>query len=52
MQARAAADLRKLATDGLVERGLTYEGAAAYAGPRPPPGDRLRVSRLRHPVPR
>lgn len=34
MQARAAADLRKLVTDGLVERGLTYEGAAAYAGPR------------------
>ena len=34
MQARAASDLRKLVTDGLVERGLTYEGAAAYAGPR------------------
>ncbi|MFN3613475.1 MAG: glycine--tRNA ligase subunit beta [Rubrimonas sp.] len=34
MQARAAADLKKLVTDGLVERGLTYEGAAAYAGPR------------------
>lgn len=34
MQARAAADLRKLVTDGLVERGLTYEGAAAHAGPR------------------
>ncbi len=34
MQARAAADLRRLVTDGLVERGLTYEGAAAHAGPR------------------
>jgi len=34
MQARAASDLRKLVTDWLVERGLTYEGAAAYAGPR------------------
>jgi glycyl-tRNA synthetase beta chain len=34
MQPRAAADLRRLVTDGLVERGLTYEGAAAYAGPR------------------
>jgi glycyl-tRNA synthetase beta chain len=34
MQARAAADLKKLVTDGLVERGLPYEGAAAYAGPR------------------
>jgi len=34
MQARAASDLRKLVTDALVERGLTYEGAAAYAGPR------------------
>jgi glycyl-tRNA synthetase beta chain len=34
MQARAAEDLKKLVTDGLVERGLTYEGAAAHAGPR------------------
>jgi glycyl-tRNA synthetase beta chain len=34
MQGRAAADLKKLVTDGLVERGLTYEGAAAHAGPR------------------
>ncbi|MGF1659958.1 MAG: glycine--tRNA ligase subunit beta [Rubrimonas sp.] len=34
MQARAAADLKKLVTDGLVERGLTYEGCAAHAGPR------------------
>jgi glycyl-tRNA synthetase beta chain len=34
MQARAAEDLRRLVTDGLVEAGLTYEGAAAHAGPR------------------
>ena len=34
MQAQAAADLKKLVTDALVERGLTYEGAAAYATPR------------------
>jgi glycyl-tRNA synthetase beta chain len=34
MQARAAEDLRKRVTDGLVERGLTYEGARAHAGPR------------------
>ena len=34
MQPRAAEDLKRLVTDGLVERGLTYEGAAAYAGPR------------------
>ena len=34
MQAQASADLKKLVTDALVERGLTYEGAAAYATPR------------------
>ncbi|WP_308916718.1 glycine--tRNA ligase subunit beta [Jannaschia sp. LMIT008] len=34
MQARAAADLRRLMTDGLVEAGLTYDGAAAFATPR------------------
>jgi glycyl-tRNA synthetase beta chain len=34
MQARAADDLRKLVTDGLVEAGLTYAGASAYATPR------------------
>ena len=34
MQARAAADLQKLMTDGLVEAGLTYAGAAAFATPR------------------
>ena len=34
MQARAAEDLRKLVTDGLVGAGLTYDGAAAFAGPR------------------
>jgi glycyl-tRNA synthetase beta chain len=34
MQARAAEDLRKLVTDGLVEAGLTYAGAAAFATPR------------------
>jgi glycyl-tRNA synthetase beta chain len=34
MQARAAADLKRLVTDALVERGLTYEGAAAFATPR------------------
>ncbi len=27
MQRKAAGDLRKLVTDGLVEAGLTYEGA-------------------------
>ena len=31
MQRGAAADLRRLVTDGLVEAGLTYEGAAAFA---------------------
>lgn len=34
MQARAAADLKKLVTDGLVDAGLTYEGAAGFATPR------------------
>jgi glycyl-tRNA synthetase beta chain len=34
MQARAADDLRALVTDGLVEAGLTYEGAKAFATPR------------------
>ena len=34
MQPRAAEDLKRLVANGLVERGLTYEGAAAHAGPR------------------
>lgn len=34
MQAKAADDLRRLVTDGLVEAGLTYAGAAAFATPR------------------
>jgi glycyl-tRNA synthetase beta chain len=34
MQARAAADLKRLVTDALVERGLVYDGAAAFATPR------------------
>lgn len=34
MQAKAAADLRRLVTDGLVERGLTYAHAASFATPR------------------
>ncbi|MEL7098783.1 MAG: glycine--tRNA ligase subunit beta [Pseudomonadota bacterium] len=34
MQARAAEDLQKLVTDGLVEAGLTYAGARAFATPR------------------
>ncbi|HYA81379.1 MAG TPA: glycine--tRNA ligase subunit beta, partial [Methylocystis sp.] len=34
MQNQAAADLRKLVTDALVERGLVYEGAASFATPR------------------
>src|SRR6188508_1025244 len=34
MQARAAEDLRKLITDALVEAGLVYEGAKAFATPR------------------
>ncbi len=34
MQAQAAADLRTLVTNALVERGLTYEGAQSFATPR------------------
>lgn len=34
MQARAAEDLRARMTEGLVEAGLTYAGAAAFATPR------------------
>ena len=34
MQARAAEDLKKYVTDGLVEAGLTYAGAAAFVTPR------------------
>lgn len=34
MQAQAAADLKKLVTDALVERGLLYEAATSFATPR------------------
>ncbi len=34
MQAQAAADLKRLVTDALVDRGLTYEGAQSFATPR------------------
>ena len=34
MQGRAAEDLRRLMTDGLVEAGLTYAHAASFATPR------------------
>ncbi|MEM1385931.1 MAG: glycine--tRNA ligase subunit beta, partial [Pseudomonadota bacterium] len=34
MQGKAADDLRRLVTDGLVEAGLTYAGAASFATPR------------------
>lgn len=34
MQGRAADDLKRLVTDALVERGLLYEGAKAFATPR------------------
>ena len=34
MQARAAEDLRRLVTGGMVDRGLTYSHAAAFATPR------------------
>jgi glycyl-tRNA synthetase beta chain len=34
MQSRAADDLKRLVTDGLVERGITYEAAAAFSTPR------------------
>ncbi len=34
MQTRAAEDLKKLVTDGLVDAGLTYASAAAFSTPR------------------
>ena len=34
MQGKAASDLQKLITDGLVEAGLTYKAAAAFSTPR------------------
>ena len=34
MQARAADDLKRLMTDGMVEAGLTYASAGAFATPR------------------
>ena len=34
MQVRAAEDLKKLVTQGLVDAGLTYAGAAAFSTPR------------------
>ena len=34
MQAKAADDLRRMVTDGLVAEGLVYEGAKAFATPR------------------
>jgi glycyl-tRNA synthetase beta chain len=34
MQTRAANDLKKLVTDGMVEAGLTYASAAAFSTPR------------------
>ena len=34
MQRKAAADLQKMVTDALVEAGLVYEGAKAFATPR------------------
>ncbi|MBY6046655.1 glycine--tRNA ligase subunit beta [Vannielia litorea] len=34
MQRKAAEDLQKLVTDGLVEAGLTYSGARAFSTPR------------------
>ncbi|MGE0846277.1 MAG: glycine--tRNA ligase subunit beta [Flavobacteriaceae bacterium] len=34
MQTRAAADLKKLVTDALVDAGLTYEAASAFSTPR------------------
>lgn len=34
MQPRAAADLKKLVTDGLVDAGLTYASAGAFSTPR------------------
>ena len=44
MQPKAADDLRRLVTDGLVERGLTYAHAAAFATPAPPDARRSRAS--------
>ena len=40
MQARAAEDLRRLVTGGMVDRGLTYSHAAAFATPRSRSGRR------------
>src|ERR1700744_6644468 len=34
MQARAAEDVRRMVTDRLVDAGLVYEGATAFATPR------------------
>ncbi|RYX94920.1 MAG: glycine--tRNA ligase subunit beta, partial [Bradyrhizobiaceae bacterium] len=34
MQAKAAEDLRRMVTDKLVDAGLVYEGAKAFATPR------------------
>ena len=34
MQRKAAADLQRMVTDALVEAGLIYEGAKAFATPR------------------
>ena len=34
MQARAAENLKRLVTDGIVEAGLGYSGAAAFSTPR------------------
>ena len=34
MQKRAAQDLKKLVTDGLVEAGLTYSAAGVFSTPR------------------
>src|SRR5262245_221399 len=34
MQRKAAADLKRMVTDGLVDAGLTYEAARDYATPR------------------
>ena len=50
MQPKAADDLRRLVTDGLVERGLTYAHAAAFATPAPP-GARRRGPRRALPRP-
>ncbi|MEM9716664.1 MAG: glycine--tRNA ligase subunit beta, partial [Pseudomonadota bacterium] len=34
MQKKAADDLKRLVTDGMVERGITYKSAGAFATPR------------------